>query len=106
MEKKENLEVMVGVMQGSIDAIQSSLGEIKKAISDLRIDIVSNYVTKNELRLEIKGLLDSRELELKNIRDSFEPTKKRVDDVISQIMKYVVGIGLGILVADKFIPKF
>lgn len=93
IDKKDNLEMWVGIMQGSIDAIQLSLAEIKKAISDLRVDIASNYVTNNQLQLE-----------LKNIRDSFEPVKQTVNSVVSQILKYTVGamVGAGgILLAMK-----
>lgn len=93
IDKKDNLEMWVGIMQGSIDAIQLSLAEIKKAISDLRVDITSNYVTNNQLQLE-----------LKNVRDSFEPVKQTVNSVVSQILKYTVGamVGAGgILLAMK-----
>ena len=93
IDKKDNLEMWVGIMQGSIDAIQLSLAEIKKAISDLRVDIASNYVTNSQLQLE-----------LKNIRDAFEPVKQTVNSVVSQILKYTVGamVGAGgILLAMK-----
>lgn len=93
-KNKQSLEIMVGVMQGSIDSIQITLAEIKKAISDLRVDIASNYVTNTQLQLE-----------LKNIRESFEPTKKTVNDVLSQVLKYVVGFGLGIIATSKIIPQ-
>lgn len=87
-----NLKVMVGVMQGSINGIQSSLAEIKKSISDLRSEITCNYVTDAQLQLE-----------LKNIRESFEPTKRTVNDIVSQVIKYVIGAGLGFFLAKEVI---
>ena len=93
MEQQEiNLKVMVGIMQGSIDSIQATLLEIKKSIYDLRSEITCNYVSNVQLQLE-----------LKNIRESYEPTKKTVNDVVSQVLKYVIGAGLGFLVAKSFI---
>ena len=93
MEQQEiNLKVMVGIMQGSIDSIQSTLLEIKKSIYDLRSEITCNYVSNAQLQLE-----------LKNIRESYEPTKKTVNDVVSQVLKYVIGAGLGFLVAKSFV---
>lgn len=97
--KKTNLEVAVGVMQGSIDGIQATLTEIKKSITDLRIEITTRYVTNDQLQLEIKRLVEGRELELKNLRDSFEPTKKTVDDLVGQILRWVLMAGLGAFVA-------
>ena len=93
MEQQEiNLKVMVGIMQGSIDSIQATLLEIKKSIYDLRSEITCNYVSNAQLQLE-----------LKNIRESYEPTKKTVNDVVSQVLKYVIGAGLGFLVAKSFV---
>jgi hypothetical protein len=94
---------MVGTMQGSIDGIEKSLTEIKKAITDLRVDISSNYVTNSQLQVELRGMRESRALELQNIRDNFEPTKKTVENVVNQVLKYVVGAGLGFLVAKEFV---
>jgi len=102
-QKNTNIEVLVGIMQGSIDGIEKSLTEIKKAITDLRVDISSNYVTNNQLQVELRGMRESRALELQNIRDNFEPTKKTVENVVNQVLKYVIGAGLGFLVAKELL---